>query len=484
MTERIRIGWMLVLACLAMAGCLSGSRSTIPLTTSEEQALEAFVEGRDELERMHFDKARRLLARAVREDPTFALAHFYLAEAQTSSPEFFQSLERAVALADGASKGERLMILGRDAGVRGDVDGQTAHYEEMVELYPDDERAQSTLGLHYYVQLRFRDAARRFERATELARGYAPAHNLLGYAASALEDYDRAQAAFERYIELAPDEPNAHDSHAELLMKRGRFEESIAGYEKALSLDPEFVPSRVGIGNNLIFLGRIDEALTEFGKIHEAAQDDAERRQALFWIAVTHLHTGAHDDAIEALQRSAEIARLAGDLPAAAADLGRIGDVLREKGDYRAAQIKYLESVETVEQADVPDEVITAAKNERLYKQVLVTLAKPLAFGAAAKTRDYRNAVGASANPLDRRRLSELLGTIRYLEGDARNALPYLAQADVQNPRVIYITALALRDAGFDERARQAGERAANFNGPSFDYAFVRAKAQRLLVED
>jgi hypothetical protein len=38
-----------------------------------------------------------------------------------------------------------------------------------------------------------------------------------------LSHYDDAEAAFKKYVQLIPDDPNPLDSYAELLMKRGRF---------------------------------------------------------------------------------------------------------------------------------------------------------------------------------------------------------------------------------------------------------------------
>ena len=62
------------------------------------------------------------------------------------------------------------------------------------------------------------------------------------------------------------------------------------------------------------------------------------------------------------------------------------------------------------------------------------------------------------------------------------NGYGRLTRADLHNPRVLYVTALANVEAGNAKRARRFAEMAANFNAPHVEYAFVRNKALRLLA--
>lgn len=293
----------LVAAGLAalLAGCSAsievepGRGEKIPVTTRSPEARELFLDGRELAENVRQAAARPFFERAVEKDPDFALAHLMLANTARSALEFFDALERAVELAETASEGERLLILGQDAASRGDLSAQRRYLSRLVELYPRDERAHFALAGDHFARQEYEQAIEQYRLATEVAPDFSPAYNLLGYAYRSAGRLDEAEAAFRRYIELVPDEPNPYDSYAELLMKRGRFEESIANYEKALEIDPRFVPSFVGIGNNQIFLGRSAEARDTLGRLLAAARNDGERRQALFWIAVSRVHDGDQD---------------------------------------------------------------------------------------------------------------------------------------------------------------------------------------------
>ena len=49
-----------------------------------------------------------------------------------------------------------------------------------------------------------------------------------------------------------------------------------------------------------------------------------------------------------------------------------------------------------------------------------------------------------------------------------------------QDPRILYLTAVALREAGDAKKASAVAAKAAKFNGLSFNYAFVRSKAGKI----
>jgi len=123
------------------AGDASGK---IPVTTASEEARKEFLQGRDLSEKLliqdsiaHFDKAISL-------DPSFAWAELSRAQSSPTGQEFFDHLKKAVSLADKASNGEKLLILGNEAGANGNAAKQKEYLEQLVAAYPGDERAHFT----------------------------------------------------------------------------------------------------------------------------------------------------------------------------------------------------------------------------------------------------------------------------------------------------------------------------------------------------
>ena len=188
----------------------------------------------------HFDKAISL-------DANFALAELNRANVSPTGKEFFDHLKKAVALADKASNGEKLLIQGTEAGANGNAAKQKELLDQLVAAYPNDERAHFNLGGYYFGQQDMSQAIEHYKKATDIAPTYSTAFNILGYAYRQNNDNASAEQAFKKYIELIPNDPNPYDSLAELYLKMGRFDESITQYRKALAIDPNFINSYQGI---------------------------------------------------------------------------------------------------------------------------------------------------------------------------------------------------------------------------------------------
>jgi tetratricopeptide (TPR) repeat protein len=453
----------------------------VPITTASSDALQLFMQGRDLAEKIRGTDAREYYQQAVTADQNFAFAYLALANTAPSAKDFFESLERAVALIDHASDGERLMILATDAAAKGDVDAQRDHLMQLVEMFPADERAHNTLGNYYFGRQDYEKAIAEYGLATEINPDYSPPYNSLGYAQRSQGNYAEAEKAFQKYIELIPDEPNPYDSYAELLMKTGRFEESIANYEKALTKNANFVASYVGIGNNQIFLRHTDEARATFAKLHdEVARTDGERRTALFWTAASFVHDGDHAAALEKIQAMSLIAENSGDLAAMAGDLNLSGNVQLHSGDRAGALASYTKAVETMDAADVPDRVKENTLRNQLYFDARVAIASDDFETAEAKIMAYGEGVRAHQIPFELRRHHELVGMLALHQEDYGKAVEELAQANQQNPLILYLSAKAYHGAGDHTKAGEMAEQAANFNGLNFNYAFVRAKAAKM----
>mgnify|MGYP001584891617 FL=1 len=252
----------LVVLLFLFAGCVQQKvdDGKIPITTASDEAKKEFLQGRDLTEKLRLQNSIQHFENAVAKDPNFALGYFYLAQSSPTAKGIFDNMKKASALADKASEGERLLIMGFQAGVDADQPKQKECYEKLVAARPKDERAHFALGNYYNGQQNYAKAVEHYTMCTEIDSNYSPAYNSLGYAYRAMEKYDEAERAFEKYTEMIPNDPNPPDSYAELLMKRGKFAESIATYRKALSLDPNFIGSALGVAANLMFMGKPDEA--------------------------------------------------------------------------------------------------------------------------------------------------------------------------------------------------------------------------------
>jgi len=112
-----------------------------------------------------------------------------------------------------------------------------------------------------------REAAR---KAIELDPDLAEAHASLGLVYAEFErDHETAEAEFRRAIDLNPNYTSAHHWYANELMSLGRSEEALHEIEKASELDPHSLMIRYAKGAALQELGRLEEAQSSFRKALE-----------------------------------------------------------------------------------------------------------------------------------------------------------------------------------------------------------------------
>ena len=468
----------------APAPAASPGGGKIPVTTSSEEARKEFTQARDMAERLLAQDSLQHYDKAISLDPNFALAELGRANASQSAKEFFDHLKKAVDLSAKASEGERLLILATQAGANGEAVKQKELLDKLVAAYPNDERAHFQLGGWHFGQQEFTQAIGHYKKATELAPNYSPAYNILGYAYRQNADYANAEQAFKKYIELIPNDPNPYDSYAELLLKMGKYEDSITQYRKALSIDPNFIASRNGIAADLLYLGKPDEATAELQAITDKARSDGDRRAALFAMTVVQADGGKLDKALEEVDKQYALGEKIGDTAAMTGDLQLKGNILVEMGRYDEAKEQFDRLLKMTDESTLSQEIKENAKRFHHYNLVTVALGKKDFATAKSEAEEFRKGAEVSKNPFQLKQTHELAGMIALAEKDYDKAIAELQQANQQNPQNLYRLSQAYQGKGDNAKAKEFGAKAAGFNSlPQLNYAFVRAKAQKLASE-
>ena len=490
--------WVVLIGALAVAACQQVEPNTataasspaantnngkIPITTSSEDARKEFLAGRDLSEKLritdsiaHFDKAISL-------DPNFALAELLRANVSPSAKEFFDHLKKAVALADKASDGERMLIEAAEAGANANPTKQKEILDKLVAAYPNDERAHFNLGGFYFGQQDFTEAISHYKRATELAPDYSTAFNILGYAYRQNEAYGDAENAFKKYIELIPNDPNPYDSYAELLLKMGRFDEAITQYNKALAINSNFINSHFGIAAALTYKGKTADAQAELQKMSQKARTDGERRTALFGRMIVAVDSGKLDQGLAEVEKQYAVAQKNNDAAAMSGDLQLKGNILLEMGKYEEAWKAFDQALKTIAASGLPQQVKDNAERFSHYNFARVAVAKKDLATAKTETEAFRKAVEAAKNANQLKQAHELAGRIALAEKNYDTAIAEFNEANQQNPDVLYLMGQAYKGKGDAANAKSFFTKAAKFNSlPQLNYAFVRSKAEKALA--
>ena len=455
----------------------------ISVTTASEEARKEFLAGRDLSEKLRLTDSIQHFDKAIALDPNFALAHLNRANVSPTGKEFFEHLHHAVSLADKASDGERMLIQAAEAGANGNPTKQKEILDKLVAAYPNDERAHFNLGGYYFGQQDYGNAITHYKHATEIAPDYSTAFNILGYAYRQNEAYSDAENAFKKYIQLIPNDPNPYDSYAELLLKMGRFDEAITQYNKALAIDSNFLNSHFGNAAALTYQGKATEAQAELDKITQKARSDGERRTALFGQMVVAADSGKLDQALAEVEKQYALGQKSSDVPAMAGDLQLKGNILLEMGRHDDAKQAYDQALKTTTDSNLSQQVKDNAARVHRYNLARVAIAKKDLATAKTETEAFRQAAEAAKNANQVKQAHELAGRIALEEKNYDAAITALAQANQQNPDVLYLLGHAYHGKGDTGKAKENFTKAAKFNSlPQLNYAFVRSKAEKALA--
>lgn len=132
------------------------------------------------MEKQRTADGRRYFLAAVAADPEFALAYHGLALTAPTPKDFVSAVENASRFAGTASKGQVLLIKAAAAQANNNSAGQLEILEELLSLFPEDERVLYLVAAVHSARQDWEPAMRNLRKAVDLSPSYSPAHNLLG----------------------------------------------------------------------------------------------------------------------------------------------------------------------------------------------------------------------------------------------------------------------------------------------------------------
>jgi hypothetical protein len=98
---------------------------------------------------------------------------------------------------------------------------------------------------------------------------------------------------------------------------------------------------------------------------------------------------------------------------------------------------------------------------------------------AKARAAEYTTQVAVKKVPFEVRQQHELAGLIALADKQPATAAEEFSRANQQDPKILFLTAIAWREAGNAAKAASFAAKAAKFNGLAFNYGYVRKKAEK-----
>jgi adenylate cyclase len=252
--------------------------------TDNIEAYTYYLRGRQFLHRhskSYYPLARRMFAKAVELDPTYARAYAGIADCDS------------------------FLFLHYHVDVP--IEGILATSAQALALDSGLAEAHASRGLALSLTERYDEAMAEFERAIALDRNSYEAHYFMGRACFAQNQLERAAGLFERAVELKPDDYQALGMLVMIYASIGRPQE-VAGVarkvveraEKELTLHPENPrPAYLGAGS-LVSLGERDRAREWLSRAMAIDPDDVLTQ---YNVACVHAKLGDYEVAFDLLER-------------------------------------------------------------------------------------------------------------------------------------------------------------------------------------
>ena len=469
---------------LLIGACTKDSQSQkeIAITTSSDDALKSFLNGRDVFEKLKFPQAAELFDKAIALDKTFAMAYLYRASSGGGYEIARENMSKAVELLDKVSEGEKHLILYSKANFDNDGVKQKQELDSLLNLYSEDKRVQVLAGNYYQYTIQdYPNALVHFKKAIEIDSNFAPTYNFLGYVYMSMENFTAAEEPLKKYIELIPDEANPYDSYAELLLTQGRYDESIKQYEKAFEIDTEFIGALSGVGNNYIFKKDYNKARNYYQQYYDKSFNINQKLDALYWKVISYIHEGNIVDAIKVFDERSKLA-FENSFPTAGITGYRFsGWTLADNGNINEAEKYFNKASDYIKSSEMSDADRKAYEIyvglDRCYLQ---TLKKDIK-GTEKNLETLKQTVENRQELVEIELLNLISGILQFNKGNNDLALQYFEKSGKENPYVWYCEAIAQEKAGNTQEAKKIYKKIVEYNVNSLSLALVRNKAIKKL---
>ena len=147
----------------------------------------------------------------------------------------------------------------------GRMEGALEHYRVALARHPGEHELFNNLGSVLWERRRFEAAIACFRRALAIRPDFAPGRANLALGRNVLGQYDAAETLHRAMVEQTPGDAAAWAGLGQTLINLGRLDEALEVLDKALGLDGEEVDALLGRARALLLAGRLAEGFAAYG---------------------------------------------------------------------------------------------------------------------------------------------------------------------------------------------------------------------------
>jgi tetratricopeptide (TPR) repeat protein len=473
---KTKLAFIVTILMLIVTSCTKNTE--IPITTSSDEALKLFLDGRNRSELLEFGTSAKYFDQAIEKDDNFALAHLYRYRYGTVDFENnIEHLEKAVELTDEVSEGEKYLILYQKAQFDGDGAKRKEYLDKLLELFPSDKRVQHIAGSYFRSIERDNETALKyFNQAIKIDKNFAPAYNLVGYLNMDLGNYDKAEKVFKKQIELIPKHPNPYDSYGEFLQKVGKYDESIEQYNKAFETDKTFITAILRVGDNYVLKCEYDTAREYYLQQYDLADEFWDKVGALYQIASSYVIESKIEEAINVFTKYRDLAEENNNINGILDSYQSEGFVLAMTGRTDKGLKLYQQALKIATQTDASEPLKTSRIISAKFSECQGLLYNNNLEEALVKIEELQKITDERELPNATRWINLLNGILQDKKGNFKQAVEFYSKSWPDISMVKYHIANAYRKMGDKKKANQITEELKNWNKVDLNYAMVKYK--------
>ncbi|HEV2352081.1 MAG TPA: protein kinase [Terriglobia bacterium] len=254
--------------------------------TSNIEAYRHYQLGYDLRQRLFSAEAAQEFEQAIKLDPQFALAYFYLSQVYASQGDFRKSEALWPKIEQFQSRlphKDQLQFQATQALRALDFVRAKQILESLVKEYPREDQARQELALFLGATGEPDSAISVLNDGLKLDPRNDGFLNVLGYSEAAAGNLPAALQANDQYMGIRPHDPNPWDTRGDILYQLNHDDEAWQAYRKVLELKPDFM----GYGD-YIKLAVVYADQKKFALADSALQEYAQRAAGAskFYIAV------------------------------------------------------------------------------------------------------------------------------------------------------------------------------------------------------
>ena len=242
--------------------------------TSNLEAYRHYQLGRDYQRRFLVRESIQELEEAVRLDPQFALAYWYLGGEYSTAGDIRKSEDlwpKMEQLQSRLPRKDQLWFQAEKAFRAGDRDGGIQALESLLKDFPREDEARAGLATRLNAGEQFDRALAVLKEGLDLDPKNETLLNISCYVRAAAGNLPAALQANDRYLAVRPNDPNPWDTRGDVLFALRQDDEAVTAYRKALELKPDFIDYLEYLKLAVVYADQkkfalADSAMREYGK--------------------------------------------------------------------------------------------------------------------------------------------------------------------------------------------------------------------------